>query len=108
SVRGVADDELPRTLADLGGHDFLELQRALDEADGDRTRPSVVFAYTIKGWRLPFAGDSLNHSAHASTDQVGVLAAEFGADVDDPWAGLDPDSQVGRLVQERFDELYGS
>ena len=68
----------------------VELERALDEADSDRTRPSVVFAYTIKGWRLPFAGDSLNHSAHASTDQVHVLAKEFGADEDDPWAGVRP------------------
>src|SRR4051812_6889945 len=94
TVASVPDDQLPRTLADLGGHDFLELERALDEADSDRTRPSVVFAYTIKGWRLPFAGDSLNHSAHASTDQVDVLAREFGADVADPWAAFDPDSAV--------------
>jgi pyruvate dehydrogenase E1 component len=108
SVANVPDDELPGTLADLGGHDFLELERALDEADSDRTRPSVVFAYTIKGWRLPFAGDSLNHSAHASTDQVHTLAREFGANEDDPWAAFDPESPAGRLARERFQELYGA
>src|SRR4051812_22462552 len=108
SVKGVPDEALARTLADLGGHDFLELHRALEEADSDRTRPSVVFAYTIKGWRLPFAGDSLNHSAHASTEQVDVLAKEFGADVADPWAALDPESDAGRLVRQRFDDLYGA
>jgi pyruvate dehydrogenase E1 component len=108
SVANVSDDELPRTLADLGGHDFRELERALNEADSDRTRPSVVFAYTIKGWRLPFAGDSLNHSAHASTEQVHALAAEFHASEDDPWAGFNPDSPVGRLCRARFEELYGA
>ena len=107
TVAGISDEELPRTLADLGGHDFAELERALNEADGDRTRPSVVFAYTIKGWRLPFAGDSLNHSAHASTEQVHALAPEFGADENDPWAGLDPDSPAGRLSRERAEALYG-
>jgi pyruvate dehydrogenase E1 component len=108
AVKGVPDDALPRALADLGGHDFRELGRALDEADSDRTRPSVVFAYTIKGWRLPFAGDSLNHSAHASTEQVEVLAKEFGANLDDPWAAFDPDSPVGRLCRERSEVLYGN
>jgi pyruvate dehydrogenase E1 component len=108
SVRNVRDEDLPRTLADLGGHDFGELERALNEADSDRTRPSVVFAYTIKGWRLPFAGDSLNHSAHASTEQVHALAREFGAAEDDPWAAFDPDSPAGRLCRERYEELYGA
>jgi pyruvate dehydrogenase E1 component len=107
TVAGVPDADLPRTLADLGGHDFVELEHALDAADADRTRPSVVFAYTIKGWRLPFAGDSLNHSAHASTEQIGVLAAEFGANADDPWAAFDPDSDLGRLCRSRYEELYG-
>ncbi len=108
SVAGVSDDDLPRTLADLGGHDFAELERALNEADADRSRPSVVFAYTIKGWRLPFAGDSLNHSAHASTEQVHALAPEFGADENDPWAAFDPDSPAGRLCRARGVELYGA
>jgi pyruvate dehydrogenase E1 component len=107
SVAGVPDSDLPRALADLGGHDLTELRRALDTADADRTRPSVVFAYTIKGWRLPFAGDSLNHSAHASTEQVHALAPEFGADVDDPWAAFDPESPEGRLCRARGVELHG-
>jgi pyruvate dehydrogenase E1 component len=108
AVAHVPNDELPRALADLGGHDFVELERALDTADADRTRPAAVFAYTIKGWRLPFAGDSLNHSAHASTDQVHALATEFGANEADPWAAFDPDSDVGRLCRERYEELYGA
>ena len=33
------------------------------QCDADTDRPSIVFAYTIKGWGLPIAGDPLNHSA---------------------------------------------
>ena len=36
-----------------------------------------------------------------------MLAEEFGANVDDPWAGFNPDSPVGRLCRQRFEELYG-
>ena len=31
--------------------------------DAVTDRPSVVFAYTVKGWGLPIAGDPLNHAA---------------------------------------------
>ena len=63
-------------IGDLGGHDQVELERALDAADAETgpARPSI-FAYTIKGWRLPFAGDSLNHSAHLVADQVDAARA---------------------------------
>jgi pyruvate dehydrogenase E1 component len=107
AVADVPDDDLTRWLGDLGGHDFHTLEAALDEADADRSRPSVVFAYTIKGWRLPFAGDSLNHSAHASTEQVLELAPKFGANADDPWAPLTPDSPADRLARARCEELFG-
>ena len=83
----------PSCSADLGGHDQAELERALREADAERDRPTVVFAYTIKGWRLPFAGDSLNHSALLAAEQVEALARPLGADPDDPWAAF-----AGRLA----------
>ena len=39
-------------------------------------RPSVVFAYTIKAWRLPTEGHPANHSALLSTEQWEQLAAD--------------------------------
>ena len=48
---------------DLGGHDLGALIDAFRKADAERDRPSVVFAYTIKGWRLPTEGHPANHSA---------------------------------------------
>ncbi len=99
------DADLPRLIADLGGHDTDSLVRVLDEADADRTRPSVIFAYTVKGWRLPFAGDPLNHSAMLNAEQVATLAPTLGADPDDPWAAFDARSPEGLLLAHRGKEL---
>ncbi len=99
------DAELPRLISDLGGHDTDSLVRVLNEADTDRSRPAVIFAYTVKGWRLPFAGDPLNHSAMLNTEQIAALAPTLGADADDPWAAFDPRSAEGRLCDRRGSEL---
>ena len=45
-------------------------------------RPSVVFAYTIKGWGLPIAGNPRNHSALLTTTQVDELRRAIGLDRD--------------------------
>ncbi len=101
ALASLDDAEVPAVLADLGGHDPETLLRTLATADADRSRPSVLFAYTVKGWRLPFAGDSMNHSAQLTSDQVEALAPTLGADPADPWAAFDPDSPEGRLCRER-------
>jgi pyruvate dehydrogenase E1 component len=93
--------DVPRVLADLGGHDVRSLLSALADADADPKRSSVLFAYTMKGWRMPFAGDSLNHSAQLANEQLPLVAEALGADVDDPWAAFAPDSPEGRLCAER-------
>ncbi len=105
SIAETSDDDLPGLLADLGGHDLDELERALRAADRESNRPSIVFAYTIKGWRLPFAGDSLNHSAMLTPAQIEALAPALGADADDPWAAFDPASIEGRWLARRRVEL---
>ena len=67
------DDEVMRLVSDLGGHDTEAIKQALSRADGADS-PAVVFAYTIKGWGLPIAADSLNHSALLTSEQVADLA----------------------------------
>ena len=49
---------------------LLDAYRACDAV---ADRPSVVFAYTVKGWGLPIAGDPLNHSALLSAQQIDEL-----------------------------------
>lgn len=60
------DNELFEILTDLGGHNVESLLQAFAECDAVTDRPSVVFAYTIKGWHLPIAGDPRNHSGFKS------------------------------------------
>ena len=56
-----SDEELFEILTDLGGHDISSLLETFKECDAIEDKPSVVFAYTIKGWHLPIAGDKRNH-----------------------------------------------
>jgi pyruvate dehydrogenase E1 component len=106
-VGDVPDAGLTALLADLGGHDHAMLSRMLAAADADPGRPSVVFAYTIKGWRLPFAGDALNHSALMMAEQVRTLAPTLGASEDDPWSLFPEGSEEHALLVARARALYG-
>jgi pyruvate dehydrogenase E1 component len=63
----------------------------------EHDRPTVVFAYTIKGWSLPIEGHPENHSALLTREQMVELAEALDADADDPWAAFDPASPEGEL-----------
>jgi pyruvate dehydrogenase E1 component len=92
------DRELVAAVRDLGGHDLGDLIGAFREADSVTDRPSVIFAYTLKGWRLPgVEGHPGNHSALLTEDQWRRLAADLGADADDPWAPFRRGSDEDRL-----------
>lgn len=96
AVSDVPDDELQSLIANLGGHDLPRLIEVLDEASAVPDAPVVVFAYTVKGWGLPFAGDPLNHSQLLSQKQMDELRVEFGVPEDDLWAAFDLDSAEGQ------------
>ena len=101
----VADADIAVALRDLGGHDLADLLDAFARADAVTDRPTVVFAYTIKAWRLPTQGHPGNHSALLSTGQWRELAADLGADPDRPWAPLPEDSPEAVLCRQRAAEL---
>jgi pyruvate dehydrogenase E1 component len=82
----IDDETILAAIRDLGGHDLGDLLAAFAEADAVDDRPSVVYAYTIKAWRLPTQGHPGNHSALLTPAQWRALGAELGADPDDPWA----------------------
>lgn len=75
---GWDDQALPRLCSNLAGHDLCSLLDAFAEADGVTDQPSVIFAYTVKGWGLPFAGDPLNHSAYLTDAQMEALREQLG------------------------------
>ena len=100
-VRAVADrhddDELEALVTDLGGHDLALLVDRLRECDAATDRPSVLFAYTIKGWGLPIAGDPLNHAALLTPEQIDALREHVGLTEATEWDRFDPESAAGRL-----------
>ena len=93
----VPDEELARLILNLGGHDLEALVRAYRRADAVTDRPSVVFAYTIKGWGLPIAGDPMNHSVLLSGAQVDDLRASLGLTAESEWDRFDPGSAAGKV-----------
>src|SRR5207253_1523823 len=100
------DDDLPSLLGDLGGHDLDELLKAFRATDQSGGRPTVLFAYTMKGWGLPFAGDPLNHSALLSQEQIEVLREQLCVPAGDEWACFAADSPDGRVGRQSAARLY--
>jgi len=104
-LHGVRDEALPAALANLGGHDLAELLRVLAIAARPCGRPTIIFAYTIKGWGLPIAGHPLNHSMLLNQAQIDTLRSHLGIDPTDEWASFPPNSlasQHCRLVQQQL------
>jgi len=97
------DAALARAIRNLGGHD----QSALNEAYGaiDDNRPTVVLAYTIKGYGLPIEGHPQNHSALLTAEQIKDLAAQLGADPDRPWQRPAVGSPAAQLCAETAERL---
>lgn len=102
---GLDDQQLKELVTDLGGHDLGVLLDTFDECDAITDRPSVVFAYTIKGHGLPMAGDPMNHAAMLSPEQIDDFRASVGLDADTEWDRFDPDSDAGRLCHSVGGEI---
>ncbi|HEU4675466.1 MAG TPA: pyruvate dehydrogenase [Motilibacteraceae bacterium] len=100
-VAQVPDGELGPLVTDLGGHDLAAMLAAYQACDAVTDRPSVVFAYTVKGWGLPLAGNPRNHSALLSTEQVDALRASLGLTRESEWDRFDPASPAGLLAARR-------
>ncbi len=99
------DRELHAAVCDLGGHDLGKLLDAYREADAVTDRPSVIFAYTVKGWKLPVEGHPGNHSALLRTQQWEQLAVELGADAQDPWRKFEPGSEEEKVCLAATERL---
>ncbi len=94
-LRDVPDAALPAVFANLGGHDLSELIEVLEQTN--TTQPTIIFAYTIKGWGLPIAGHPLNHSTLLTAEQIEQLREQMGIAAGAEWEGFAPDSAAGKL-----------
>ncbi|HYZ53593.1 MAG TPA: pyruvate dehydrogenase [Streptosporangiaceae bacterium] len=94
-ISGLDDQTLTEAVRNLGGHDLAALDQAY--AAIDDTRPTVIFAYTIKGYGLPTQGHPRNHSALLTTGQMRELASQLGTDPARPWSRFAAGSDAGHL-----------
>jgi pyruvate dehydrogenase E1 component len=97
-IASLDDPTLTAAIRNLGGHDLSSLNEAFAAIDDDR--PTLILAYTIKGYGLPIEGHPQNHSALLTAGQMHELAAHLGTDADQPWHHFPPDSAAGRLCAE--------
>lgn len=104
-LRDLSDEEVAELVTDLGGHDLASVLEALEQADADTERPTVIFAYTHKGWGLPIQGNARNHAAVLSTEQVHQLRDRMGIAPGHEWDRFPDDSPAGRLLAARAEHL---
>ena len=97
-VDGLDDATLLAAIRNLAGHDLASLDAAFGAIDD--TRPTVIFAYTIKGYGLPTEGHPQNHSALLTAAQMTRLAGTLGASAADPWARFAPGSEAALLCAD--------
>ena len=83
----------PGLIRDLGGHDLADILAALRATRETHDRPTVIFAYTIKGFGLEMAGRPMNHSALLTGEQVDRFRAACGLDPEhEMWDAFADDS----------------
>lgn len=100
-----SDEDLQPLIANLGGHDLPRLIDVLDQADAVTDAPAVIFAYTVKGWGLPLAGDPLNHSQLLTQAQVDTLQEQFGIADEDVWEPISASTAAGEICIESAERL---
>jgi pyruvate dehydrogenase E1 component len=91
----VDDDTLISAIRNLGGHDLGALDTAF--AGIDDTRPTVILAYTVKGYGLPSQGHPQNHSSLLTAEEMNGLADRLGTDLDAPWRRFAESSEPAQL-----------
>lgn len=103
-IEGLDDAALVAAVRDLGGHDLHSLQDSF--ATIDDTRPTVILAYTLKGYGLSMEGHPQNHSALLNADQIAALAERLGASADRPWEPFAADSAAAKLCAATAQTLH--
>jgi pyruvate dehydrogenase E1 component len=104
-IADVPDTELATLVTDLGGHDLASMLAAYAACDAVSDRPSVVFAYTVKGWGLPIAGNPRNHSALLLPKQIEAMRSGLGLTEQTEWDRFDASTAAGILCNQRREAL---
>src|SRR5262244_3846504 len=97
---GYGAAEVKELLANLGGHDLEKVMEAYAQAFAVTTQPVVIFAYTIKGWNLPSAGNPANHSQLLKPGEVEALRRRLGIPAGEEFAAFPAGSEEARYIAE--------
>jgi pyruvate dehydrogenase E1 component len=100
----VDDGTLHAAIRGLGGHDLTALDNAFAQIDD--SRPTVIFAYTVKGYGLPTEAHPQNHSSLLTEDQMRELAKRLGTDPAQPWARFPAGTPEARLCAATAARLH--
>jgi len=107
TVAAVIDDlddaTLLKAIGNLGGHDITALQQAYAQIDD--TRPTIILAYTIKGYSLPTQGHPQNHSSLLTDEQFIQLAHTLGEDPHNPFRRFASQSSPGQVCERTAQRL---
>ncbi|QWY63829.1 transketolase-like TK C-terminal-containing protein [Mycobacterium paraintracellulare] len=107
-ISALDDETVVAAISNLGGHDLTALRNAFAQIDD--TRPTIIIAYTIKGFGLPTQGHPQNHSSLLSVEQFEQLAAATGQDAAHPWskfASGTPEGQICEAAARRLRRSIG-
>ena len=102
-IADLDDRTLLAAIGNLGGHDMGALREAYAQIDD--TRPTVIIAYTIKGWGLPTQGHPQNHSSLLTVEQFDQLATTLGEDASQPFSRFAPETPAGGLCRRAAERL---
>ena len=83
-IASYEDPDLALVMTELGGHCLETILEAFDRAAQDDS-PRFFIAYTVKGWRLPFAGHKDNHSGLMNPSQIAELRGRLGVREGEEW-----------------------
>jgi pyruvate dehydrogenase E1 component len=96
-IADLDDPTLRAAIRNLGGHDLGALLHAYSAIDD--SRPTVILAYTVKGYGVPSEGHPQNHSALLNADQFEQLAVELATDAASPWARFEERTAEAALCE---------
>ena len=102
------DGEVGALVQDLGGHDLGEVLATLRETQADTSRPTVIFAYTVKGYGLPIAGRPQNHSALLTGEQIDDLRGSVGLTPENEWSRFGAETPEAAACEEARQRLERS
>ncbi|MBY3989361.1 pyruvate dehydrogenase [Rhodococcus fascians] len=94
---------LTESIRNLGGHDLDALREAYAQIDD--TRPTVIIAYTVKGFGLPTQGHPQNHSSLLTVEEYATLAETLGLDASSPWGRFEDATAAGQLCADVAERL---